>query len=279
MKDFKDINLLQDYHHGRLSAADKADFEQKLSENGDLAAEWKAYQTIVKGLEADEQAAKEIAALQQQLEAEGFFDAVHAEIKQQNISVATTPPAMTPAPSMSVRRSTRMWQWAAAASMALLAAALWFLNQGEKVSDVLYAQMTQHGGMAYGYNSENDTLFQAHEQLKQHNPDRALQLLQSMRPPLSDNAKYLFAWAWYEKNNWDNCLKQLHELYNDGHGAQSIHPDILWDAQLLEAAALDRKGQKAEAVALLENFIQYENQLPEKERFNQAARKLLREIK
>ncbi len=259
MNDFQYLDLLQDYHQGRLSPDARQDFERQLSGNDALAAEWLRYQTVVKALKEQQYAATEVGALQQQLEAEGFFDAVHAGILKKR---DTAPPPEEI--RMTGRRSLHRWMWAAAASVALFAAALWFFNRPDPVSELMSQHLPLDESMTEGFSSQNDTLAQVHQKLRDNQPEAALQLLRSMSAPLSDDAKYLYAWAWYELERWDDCLMKINDVYDDGYNGASVHPDILWKTQLLEAKVFFRKGNRSKALALLEQFILTDTDAAEK---------------
>lgn len=277
MNNFKYLSLLQDYHNDRLSPEAKQDFEHQCRNNPELAAEWKAYQTIVRAAQEKAQADDEIAALQKQLEAEGFFDDVHAAIqqKQQTRELVETPANGLKA---NISRNLLYRRLAVAATFLLAVAGFWLFNKTFSWNDETAQYLPLPSNATQGFSADNDTLILVQQKLTDHKTDEALALLKAMRPPISDDGKYLFAWVWFEKGNYDETLLKINELYNDGNNRQSIHPDILWRAELLEAKAFFKKGDRKKALFLLDSFIKTDAEIPEKQMLINAAKSLRQQM-
>jgi outer membrane protein assembly factor BamD (BamD/ComL family) len=123
----------------------------------------------------------------------------------------------------------------------------------------------------YGIADATDTLLLAEQKLSEGKADEAITLLQARAKPWSDDAKYLLARAWFKKGDYNSCIAQLEDILR---GGERVFLDMRWKAQLLQAEAFLKTGDREQAKALLDAFLKADTDNPNKKELLEIAQKL-----
>ncbi len=278
MKDTNHLDLFERYQRQQMSPAERSSFEQRLSADPDFAAEWQFYQLAAQAVQEDARARADTAALQGQLEAEGFFEETHRAIRAEMAAeeAAKAAPMVAPTAPMQVSWfSPAVRRWAVAAGLAGLAVVVWLVNDGREREQAVAEAIERHSqydfGLVYGIADATDTLLLAEQKLKEGKADEAIALLQARVKPWSDDAKYLLARAWFKKGDYNPCIAQLEDILR---GGERVFLDMRWKAQLLQAEAFLKTGDREQAKALLDAFLKADADNPNKKELLEIAQKL-----
>ena len=172
-QDFKYLTQIENYLSENISKEEKLDFEKQLSENEELAKEFKLYKNMIGGidLEGADVMRNELKDIQAKLEKENYFN-----------QKETTPKIVK---MESTKKSNKTW-WAVAAGLLILvvagilfqspnkmtrAEALAKFDHSKKASELLEQQINEYEGlgMADPERGKKDTIAQILRQYKEGN--------------------------------------------------------------------------------------------------------------
>ena len=281
MKDTNHLDLFERYARQQMSPTERGDLEKRLHTDPDFAAEWQFYQLAVQAAQEDARARADSAALQQQLEAEGFFEETHRAIREEMAEEKAAKSTPADVPLRVSWLSPALRRWAVAAGLAALATGMWLLNEGRRereIAAVIEEHLHYNFGQTdiqYGMADPTDTLLLAGQKFNEGKFDETIALLQSQPKPWSDEAKYLLARAWFKKENYNSCLAQIEDLLR---GGERVFLEIRWQAQLLQAEAFIGTGDREQAKALLDAYLKADANNPNKQELLRLARELRQDL-
>lgn len=264
------LELIERRYTGQMTSVEIADFEKLLKTNSALASEWADFNAIANAMsaQASNNLRQEVAASRKELEQEGFFDEIEAQIEVELAAEAAAAKAVaTPVPAIKVVKNNLWRRWAVAAGLAGLVVAGWFLRQSSREERL--AELERQELIRFGMSddvrgiSANDTFGLIENHIKNGSLSEAEQLLRQFKGEKDERYYYIKGYFHYQKHEYIVAENALNKVIQE-----ALFPSTRWEAQLLKARCLIRQNKREEAQAELNKLIQTQPEEAWKDDFN-----------